>query len=322
MNFCTSISKSKSWLLGVLFALLVLFTLHGLLIYFIYKSPEPWIYNVLTKKEQQAQKIQTPKILITGGSNVVFGVRSADIQKSLGVASVNIGANAGLEIDYILARAKRVLKSGDTVILPLEYEHFVKSDNLNQLRIAYILAYDKEYFHTLSFVEQLKYLYSISLDEFIMSLFKSNKEINYDSKTIDTNGDETANNNQAKIESFIHRKSHQQTVHLKPFEDSFGSRAIVNFALWCKKNNIKCYVSFASTIDFEIYHTKEYQQYFDRLVAYFRANNVDILGHPNDFLFDVKYFYDTNYHLNDKGMSIRTQKIIQMLQSQTKYNNK
>lgn len=305
--------KPIRWLSISLIFLIVLSIIHICLIYFFYKNPQTWIHNAMLKKEKIASQITQPKILVTGGSNVIYGVKTYEFQKQFGIPSVNFGVNAGLEIDYILDIAKRNLKSGDIVILPLEYEHFHKTKNLNQSRIAYILNYDRQYFDQLSSIEKLRYLTSISFDEFIMSFFANKNEINYNSKTINQNGDETANFDQTKINAFINRKSHDIAISETVFSESYGVEKIIEFAKWCETNNIKLFLSWGSTIDFPVYHTKQYQDYFDTMCTYFRNKNINILGHPNDFLYDKKYFYDTNYHLNSDGMENRTNKMIKLL---------
>lgn len=308
--------KPIRWLGISLIFLIVLSITHICLIYFFYKNPQTWIHNAMLKKEQIASKITKPKILVTGGSNVIYGVKTHEFQKQLGISSINLGVNAGLEIDYILDIAKRNLKSGDIVILPLEYEHFNKTKNLNQSRIAYILNYDKEYFDKLPSLEKLRYLTSISFDEFIMSFFANKNEVNYNSQTINQNGDETANFDKTKINAFVNRKSHDMAIAEPILTKSYGIEKIIEFAKWCEANNIKMFLSWGSTIDFPIYHTPRYDEYFSSLQSFFQNENIKMLGLPQDFLYPKEYFYDTNYHLNDKAMTIRTQKLIQLLYNQ------
>jgi hypothetical protein len=85
------------------------------------------------------------------------------------------------------------------------------------------------------------------------------------------------------------------------------------FNQWCIKNKIKLYISWPATVFVNEYKDDKYQQYFNNLVSYFEKNNINILGHPNDFLFRQSLFYDTNYHLNDQGMTIRTKQMIELL---------
>ena len=59
--------------------------------------------------------------------------------------------HAALEIDYILDRAKKILKPGDIVIVPLEYNVLLYDGSLNEVRARYVLLFDKDYYNSLSF---------------------------------------------------------------------------------------------------------------------------------------------------------------------------
>ena len=311
--------KSKKWIFGS-FILLIFFAItHIFIINFLYKKPQTWIFNAQTKKEKIAQNISSPKILITGGSNVIYGVSAKDLQMRFKIPAVNLGVNAGLEVDYILDIAKRNLKSGDIVILPLEYEHFSKTKDLNRLRIAYILNYDRNYFNSLSLFEQLRYLSAISLDELVLSFFATKNEVNYNSKTINENGDESANFDPQKIASFISRKSHDKAIATTDFAPTFGTQKILDFEKWCQQNEVQMFLTWPSTIYFKEYNQPKYKKYFDDLQNYFGSNGIKTLGAPHDFLFDLRYFYDTNYHLNQEGMKIRTQKLGDLLYNHPKF---
>ncbi len=54
----------------------------------------------------------------------MFGMRTKDISEKLKIPAYNLAVHAGLGLDFILDDAKKTLKSGDVVILPLEYNHF------------------------------------------------------------------------------------------------------------------------------------------------------------------------------------------------------
>lgn len=313
--------KTKKWLLWVLGFFTLLSIVHLLAVYNFYKYPQTWIANAYHKKEQILANSNSPKIMIIGGSNVIFGVSASQIEKTLKTPAINYGINAGLEVDYILHLSKKHLKKGDIAILPLEYEHFSKTKDLNRLRIAYILNYDRDYFSSLSILEKLQYLSSISFDEFILSFFATKNELNYNSQTINKNGDETANFDEHKINSFISRKSHDKALNNPIFTPSFGTKKILEFAKWCEQNGVKMYLTWPSTIYFEEYSNPNYQKYFYNLERYFASNNVDTLGTPNDFLYPLEYFYDTNYHLNANGMKIRTQKLVDLLYNHPKFKN-
>jgi len=99
------------------------------------------------------------------------------------------------------------------------------------------------------------------------------------------------------------------------FIETQGLRAIKEFDMWCKNHDIRCYITYANTIFFKEYDSLPYHKYFRELQGYFNDHNILTLGKPYDFFFDKNLFYDTQYHLNQQGMTIRTRQFIKMAES-------
>lgn len=66
-----------------------------------------------------------PRMIFVGGSNVAFGIDSEYIAQQLNFNPVNMGLHAGLGLEFMLKEVEASLKPGDLVIVSLEYEHFV-----------------------------------------------------------------------------------------------------------------------------------------------------------------------------------------------------
>ena len=65
-----------------------------------------------------------PRLLIIGGSNAAFGFNSELLDRELPYRPINLGLHAGLGVDYFLAQASSGLRSGDLVLLTMELHHF------------------------------------------------------------------------------------------------------------------------------------------------------------------------------------------------------
>jgi hypothetical protein len=279
-----------------------------------------WVNNCLDKKERIALSLTSPKIIFTSGSNTLFGLRAKDVENNLSIPSVNMAVHAGLEPDYILYRAKKVLKSGDTIVLLFEYEDLLWDGSYDETRVGEILTYDKNYRDTLSLEDRYDLYKNLTFFDILKSIKdqirKSEEEpvgTAYNSTTLNSRGDETYNFNQKIIQNNM-KKAYQ------PFEikklDTRGLKEILKFKKWCDEKNIKVFVSWPSIVYVKEYDSVKYQQFFNDLVEYFRMHNIQILGQPRDFILPQSLFYDTEYHLNSTGMTIRTQKVIKLLQEQ------
>ncbi len=87
-----------------------------------------------------------------------------------------------------------------------------------------------------------------------------------------------------------------------------------DFNSWCIDNNVKLFVTYPNTLYFDVYDNKDYKEYFTFLEEYFTENNISTIGKPSDFFYDKKYFFDTMYHLNEEGMTVRTQEFISLIE--------
>ncbi len=272
------------------------------------------------KKTAYAKSIQTKKIVFIAGSNTLYGINTSDIEKTLKIPVVNLAVNAGLNNDYIFYKAKEVLKTGDILIVPNEYEHLIWNGELSTTKNEYILTYDRDYYHKLPLLEKIKIINSIPLKDIYLSMkeqyyfnddaIKKGKEIT--EKALNKNGD--------KMDKTGYYPDKIDKTGLGfPLKEKYifltkGLRKIVKFNTWCQDHNITLYMTFPNTINFKEYQKQQYKSYFNQLIQFYLDNNIHYLGYPTDFLYPKKYFYDTNYHLNTKGADIRTKQLIKLME--------
>jgi hypothetical protein len=276
-----------------------------------------WIKNIMTKKEIYANNIKGNKLIFAGGSSTLFGIRTSDIQSRLDIPCANFGIHAGLDIDYLLFETKNLLKSGDTVILTLEYPVFLYEGKFNNVTLDYILTYDRNFFNSLSIWDRIRYLACISPIKLLVSIAKQLTFNPQDIKagedcsltTLNENGDSTSNFGHSEAAIGL-RFSSPFDIQRGDFRETPGLKIIRDFNLWCLEHNIKFYVTYASTMYFSEYDSPQYRHYFNELQSYFAQHNIATIGAPHDFFFAKDYFYDTQYHLNQQGMTMRTNQLI------------
>ena len=309
----------KKWTISLFISLAIFCLLYPLIIYYFYfpiTKELIWINNLLIEKETLASDIKGNKLVFGGGSGTLYGVRTQDIQDELGITSINLAVHAGLDIDYYLHRLKKSLKKGDIVILPLEYAHFIYDGQIVETTVDYMMKYDRSYLNTLNFTKKIKYISSVSpinvslflRNYFIGKIYSSFLKI---SNNINSHGDAINNIGSEKMNKELKPVEIQQNN----FIETEGMRAIKDFDIWCKNNDIRCYITYANTIFFKEYDSIPYRKYFRDLQEYFNDHNILTLGRPYDFFFDKNLFYDTQYHLNQQGMTIRTRKFMKLIES-------
>lgn len=319
--------NNKNWFyLVITLSILGYFSYLGL-IYCFYKDPLSivWVQKIYEQKTALAKSIKGKKIVVIGGSNVVFSIRTADIESQFKIPSVNYGTFAGLGLDYILDKVckENFLNKGDIVVLSIE-PHLIAAEKkyYDLAATNYFLTCDREYFNSLPIKDKFIMLESVPPEKLYESIiqqiiFACNpaeiQKKNYNPKTLNRNGDETLHPG-SYIEDKIKTGEITPLPSLKShLTDTYYTRKLDNFISSCHKKGVIVFATYPSIPYFEEYKTPEYKILFIDLDKYYKKRNVITLGKPDNYIFDRKLFYDTFYHLNDKGMTIKTQMIIKEL---------
>ncbi|MBV6715869.1 hypothetical protein [Paenibacillus chitinolyticus] len=311
--------KVKTAVIMFLCTICVFFCSYLGLILISFKTPvtTSWIDNIYNKKTKDADSVTGNKIVFISGSNSLFGIRTKDIEDALGIPSVNFATHARLQVDYLLHRAKEVLKSGDIAVLPLEYDdQFLYNGEPSKEKVFYTLSYDKKYLVHISPLKALEFFFQISPSDYIKGLKEqvqyNGNELNpgegYTSLTLNKNGDETTN-----IGTF--EEKIKQLTSFPNFTETKGLLELSKFKTWCEQRNITLYISFSS--EYDASNSFKNNIYLENLTEYLKEKGFNLLGSPTDFVYsNIDYFFDVHNHLNQDGMTIRTQKLIELLKAQ------
>ena len=271
-------------------------------------------YELDTIKSTFAKSIKTPKVLIVSGSNSLFGISSQMITQETGIPAVNTSIQAGFGINYMLYRTRELAKNGDIVLLPLEYELYMSGALPSNVVVDYVFAHDSKYLLTHPWFIALLSFERLALG-ISTKIHSSPIESAYQSRIINLSGDITTN--QETNITVNDRKKLDATTPFKIKEftySSFELRSIKQFSDWCYSNKIKLITTWPSTIWFESYKQPNYQGFFQNIKNFYNSINVPVIGNYRDFMYDKSMFYDTVYHLNDRGRRYRTRQLIKLLQ--------
>lgn len=99
----------------------------GTLIYLSNREDLTYVsYASALDKEQRLQNLEgQPRLVIIGGSNTRFSFNSKMLQDSLGIATVNMGIHIGLGLDFMFNQVENYLKQGDILLVSAEYQHYI-----------------------------------------------------------------------------------------------------------------------------------------------------------------------------------------------------
>jgi hypothetical protein len=258
----------------------------------------------------------SPRIILSGGSNVSFGLDAQLMQQRLGIPVINDGLHAGLGI-VPLRELEEYLHPGDIVIISLEYSMFA-SEDVMQGDLAFLsdwIEYSPRRIRYLSNPwKQVPALYSTMLQR------KVNREVSrvlfggslnetrsvFIGTKYNANGDFIGHLDQESMsrrkipsvaydvisrqeEIFIFLEHFKQRVHDKGAQVYFEAPA-------SRKTNCE---NTGETAMANFFHTFE------------QRSSIPMLTPLEEVCLPDKYFFDTAYHLNAEGRQVRTQRLIE-----------
>lgn len=278
-----------------------------------------WISEIYQIKSSIADSIKVPKLVLVSGSNTHFGISCETISTETGVPCVNGGTHMGLGTTYILHQARLWLKPGDLVLLPLEYEFYQDRGIPNHLIIDYIFARDIKYLLSVDLVAKLHFLLGISLERLQQGILgklhpPQPLTTGYQSQSVNKYGDETINRQADMTEKHYQILNNSTPIRIETSQMSrYAINEISKFIIWCQKKDIKPIATWPNTLKFDIYQEPVKQEFLHEIEKFYDGMKVTVLGKPEDFMYDKSMFYDTSYHLNDRGVRDRTKQIIELL---------
>lgn len=263
--------------------------------------------------------IDKPKLLVVGGSSVIYGIDNKELSNNLGMPVYNMGSSAGLGLDYLLYDAKKEIKKDDIVLLQLEYPLYGEMPDYSEQKIAIVWDnYDSFYWENLNFKEKMQLIYGISpklILEKIKTILLGRKNIDQgieDVKWIDEYGmiqsNTVENSDKKKLLNLIEKKVVNDEILNENKQES-----IENFLAYCRRKNVEVYVIFPPYLYDKKRFNKEDQKEVQKIKDFWKSNNVKVIGDYTDTLYDIEDFCNSVYHLNTNGREKHTKMLIERL---------
>jgi hypothetical protein len=284
-----------------------------------------WLSDIMRAKMAAANAQQRPKLLVAGGSASLFGISGQQIEVGTGLPTINMATHAGLGIGYMLHMIRQAAKPGDTILLILEYEIYdaVPSDVL----VDYLYARDPGYIASLPLSLRWKMPLYLSLPRLLNGLTSRPGTAGVSSETtfgcynvrsLNPQGDETCNQGDGRPPEALARLREQiaSVPANSPVIAAESLQEIRRFLDWCRATNVRVIVSFPNTVRTPVLDNPSWMAFFARVIGFYRSLDLPVLGSPHSFMYDQSLFYDTRYHLNDRGVQLRTAQLIGLLMGQ------
>lgn len=262
-------------------------------------------------KHHRLSSLDSPKVILVGGSNWPFGVKSQMIEEAMGMPVVDMGLHAGLGMNFILSEVEKDIHPGDWVVVSLEYHHFLSKSMFNGEDVLVALLFDVNR-SCLQYVKSKQWLALLPN----MCLYASKKIINITPKTEDAfedlftresfneYGDEVAHYGLAStihsgekpvLGDVVCAKSIQRLVEFRDFVESKGASFVL----------VAC-----------PYPEQQYR--LDEKAIASVKEEVSAAGlsfsiAPEDCVFPDSLMFNSFFHLSGSGAALRTEKLINVL---------
>lgn len=272
----------------------------------------------LADKFALLNSIDERKIIVLGGSSVAFGLDSQALSQATGYPVVNFGLYAALGTKIMLDLSRSNINEGDIIVLAPEIESDTLSLFFNAKEtwraldadmslLKYIGSEDRSDLagSFISYVED-KWSYAVSNSKpsdaskpaYVRSAFNEYGDVIYPrpSNTMGKRGYDRTN-----------------PIRLTPeiLDDEFVSYLQV-YVDFCNKKGATVVFSYPPMNKPALHNGSE--ETIDAFHTFLKEKlPCEIISDINDYLMESKYFYDTNFHLNDSGVPVRTAQLAEDL---------
>jgi len=281
-----------------------------------------WIADAYAHKTALTQKTIGRKLLIVAGSASLFGIDSKAFENTFGIPTINYGVNAGLLLPYVLLKSKTVLNKGDIVLMPLEYHFYTYDGTPNVQMIDQIFSRDPHLFWQLSLLEQCKMLWYISPKR-IYEGFQAKGTPKtmmgpYGYAHLNDRGDQTHTSEQEALQwayDWEALKKELPRTYAKDGHHTKGWKWLASYVAWAKENDITLIIT-PPTMMFDPYYQENPQEraFYEGLKAKVESLSVPFIADPYTYMYPREDYFNTDYHLTDKGRQKWTQALIHDLQ--------
>lgn len=254
------------------------------------------------------------KLIVTGGSNVAYGVISEQLMAGLDneYSAVNYGCNASTPASFYIEVISNFIKEGDILVHAPENNKYQWGYNEANTTLWQIFegAYD-----AFSYVDIRNYINVFSSFASFNAARQSgekNTYENYTSETVNMYGDYIKEKVGQKYTPLFKTKNLPASLIINAYNKNLNRSLDMVAAA-----GGRCYLSFAC-INFvsltDAARTPAQQtQYMNAA-----KNNIHatVISNVADYLMDSKYFFNTDFHLNTEGAKVRTDLLIRDIKAQ------
>jgi hypothetical protein len=267
--------------------------------FFYYDIKSDRIAKIYSKERLDSLKNISNKIILIGGSNLLFGIDKYMLELKLKRPVVSLAHNRTDGISNMLKVASKVYRKGDITLISLEYGGLSKGSSGELM----------DYYLTGSSFELIEYFFKVYLFDQAWAWDQYSKNKYY---SIEQERKRKAVYQSFNDDLFLTGLTNQDfrkvdgNYILKENDLSYSQKDIQIIKYFCVKNKIQLMA---------IHQPLVRQHLSNKIIHNIKSNNIHSLPIPYitnqaNYIFDTNYIFDYGVHLNKRGRELRTIKLL------------
>ncbi len=310
-------------------AIMLLMFVNVVLVAIVVLVPDGNDYALATiDKHARLEKIESPKIVLVGGSNLAYGIDSQTISATTNYDVVNMGMNGWLGVRFMLAEIAPALRDGDIVVLSFEYDgYYANVDGVG--RDLLMITKNRPAAMTALTADQFTSAYSMipyAAQQKALRLVKEGLRslkpapVDIDRELTGWDIVESVETNSG-FNRFGDLESHLGIEWTFEREEGFDLTAlgidpdvvgiVQAFSNEMDQRGVTVVVSYCPVM--RAYYD-QHRETINDLHHRLQSAGLRLPLSPEEMVFDPSFFFDTVYHLNAQGRPVRTQKVLDSLE--------
>ena len=248
-----------------------------------------------------AASLPSPKIMILAGSNGRYSHACAPLSTALGRPCVNASIASGIALDFLLHEFGAMLRKGDLVYMPLEYDQYGVSESTMHAGVqnAALLRHRPDYLWQQDTVAVVRTYGAYDLPFLIrgvaeMGLAGASFRRRSGIETLSPQGDE-AGHTAEKGRAYTSYLSHAVRPSTRVPASSHAEKVLAGFLADARQRGIVVVGGLPTVPD----DTAMDDSDIARLQALYESHGQQFLELANRSRYPIHCFYDTPYHLNE-----------------------
>lgn len=295
----------KRFLINIGLFLVIIFILVIIGVCVIPKNTSHFLYAHHTKMSR-LDTLSGPRLIIIGGSNVIFGLNSQEIEDKLKIHVQNAGLQAPIGLRFMLDDVSNRVQEGDTIIIMPEYQQFYNLYNGEANGLPYAALYSG--WKSLKYLNNQQFqIFIAGLPKYIMGNIMASKPKGnlYSIESFNEWGDVTFHWNQS-----IDNSSVVCSTIAEPF-NSYAAEDLQAKIEDLKKRGVETYLLWPVTIQSNY---DKNRRALEEITKELKKRGINFENSPDSFVQPDSLAFDTQYHVNYQGVENVTKEFIRQFQ--------